>query len=193
MAYKGDPHIYGLLAEFETPEDLLAAARTVRLEGYKKIDAYTPFPIHGLSDAVGFHKTRLPLIVLGGGILGALVGFGMQYFASAIHYPLNIGGRPLNSWPMFIIITFELTVLFAAASAVLGMLALNGLPQPYHPLFNAPNFELASHTHFFLCVESADPKFNLEETRKFLEGLKNKPNSVTIVPAGKLEKQPAAH
>jgi hypothetical protein len=178
-----DLGIYGLLAEFDRPEDLLRAAERARAEGFRRMDAYTPFPIHGLSEAVGFHQTRLPLIVLIGGIIGAVGGFMMQYWTSKYYYPLNIGGRPLNSWPQFIIITFELTILCAGLSAVLGMLALNGLPQPYHPLFNAPNFELASRTHFFLAIEATDPKFDLAQTRTFLHSLGAR---VTEVPVGRV-------
>lgn len=178
------PGIYGMLAQFEQPEHLIDAVRAARLAGYRKMDAYTPFPVHGLSDHLGFHKTRMPLIVLIGGIIGALTGYAMQYYLSAIDYPINIGGRPLNSWPSFIVITFEMTILFAGFAAVFGMLALNGLPQPYHPLFNVDMFELASRSHFFLCIESGDEKFDLAETRRFLESLEVKPSSVAIVPAG---------
>ncbi len=179
-------HIYGLLAEFDDPDKLLDAARAAHKAGYKKMDGYTPFPIHGLAAALGLRQTRLPLIVLAGGIIGCVGGFFMQYFASVIHYPMNIGGRPFNSWPSFIIITFETTILCAGLSAVLGMLALNGLPQPYHPLFNVANFELASRTHFFLCIEAIDRKFDLTQTAEFLKSLN--PGSITIVPAGKLQK-----
>jgi hypothetical protein len=182
---KKDPKIYGLVAEFDSPEAVLEAARRAHAEGYRVMDAYTPFPVHGLSDAIGFKRTRLPLIVLLGGLTGAIGGFGMQYFANVIHYPINIGGRPHNSWPAFIIPTFEMTILFSALSAVLGMLALNGLPQPYHPLFNVPSFELASRSHFFLCIEAKDPKFNLEATRQFLELLA--PRSVSVVPTGRIK------
>lgn len=187
------PTVYGLLAEFEQPEHLIDAVRAARIAGYRKMDAYTPFPVHGLSDHLGFHKTKLPLIVLVGGIIGALSGYGMQWYLSVIEYPLNIGGRPLNSWPAFIIITFEMTILFAGLSAVLGMLALNGLPQPYHPLFGVPGFELASRSHFFLCIESGDGKFDLSETRQFLESLEVKPNSISIVPTGETRRVAEIH
>lgn len=164
--------IYGILAEFDSADELLAASRKTYAEGYRQMDAYTPYPVHELAEAVGFKKARLPLIVLIGALVGAALGFGMQYYASVHSYPLNIGGRPLNSWPSFVPITFELTILVAAFSAVLGMFALNGLPMPYHPVFNAPRFALASREQFFLCVESIDPKFDRSQTRKFLEGLK---------------------
>jgi hypothetical protein len=163
--------LYGLMAEFDNPGDLLAAARTARADGYRKMDAYTPMPIHGLSEAVGVHHTRLPLLVLLGGLLGCATGFLMQWYVETNVFPLNVGGRPHNSWPAFIPITFEVTILFAAITAVLGMLALNGLPMPYHPVFNTPNFALASRTRFFLCIEAKDPKFDLDATRKFLEEL----------------------
>jgi mono/diheme cytochrome c family protein len=181
------PHIYGLLAEFEGPEQLLAATRAAHRAGYRRMDAYTPFPVHGLAQALGLRQTRLPWIVLAGGIIGCLGGFGMQYFAYVIHYPLNIGGRPLNSWPSWIIITFEMTILCAAFSAVFGMLALNGLPRPYHPLFYVPSFELASRTHFFLCIEAADAKFDLHDTQVFLRSLR--PSDIAIVPASKLKEE----
>ncbi len=163
--------LYGLMAEFENPEEVVAAARRAYAEGYRKMDAYSPFPIEELSEAIGSHHTVLPWIVLAGGVAGALTGFFLQYFVAAVVYPLNIGGRPPNSWPAFIPITFELTVLFAAISAVVGMLVLNGLPKPYHPVFNVPGFERASRNRFFLCIESADPKFNAELTRRFLTSL----------------------
>ncbi len=163
--------LYGIMAEFDDPEELVQATQRAYEAGYRTMDAYSPFPVHGLSQALGHRGVRLPYIVLIGGLVGAAAGFGLQYFASAIDYPVNIGGRPFNSWPAFIPITFELTILVAALSAVLGMLGLNGLPQPYHPVFNVPNFELASRSHFFLCIESTDPQFDPVETRRFLESL----------------------
>lgn len=164
--------IYGLMAEFGTPEDLLSAAHSASEAGYKRMDAFTPLPIEGLAEAVGFHRTLLPVIVMIGGILGGSAGFSMQYYANVIGFPLNIGGKPYDSWPAFIPITFELTILGAALSAVLGLLALNGLPTPYHPVFNVPEFELASRSHFFLCIKARDPKFDLVKTKEFLAGLK---------------------
>jgi hypothetical protein len=164
--------IYGLLAEFERPEELLAAAHKAHEAGYRRLDAFSPLPIEGLSEALGFHGTKLPMIVMVGGCFGAVFGFGMQYFAAVINYPWNVGGKPLNSWPAFIPITFEVTIAFAAISTVLGMLALNGLPTPYHPVFNVPRFAMASRDRFFLCVKSRDAKFDVVKTRQFLESLK---------------------
>jgi hypothetical protein len=162
--------LYGLMAEFATPEALLEAAQRAHDAGYRRMDAYSPFPVDGLAEAIGFHKTRLPLLVLIGGIVGCVGGFYLQYWAAVIDYPLNIGGRPLNSWPMFIPVTFELTILVAGLTAVLGLLALNGLPMPYHPVFNVERFQFATRNRFFLCIESADSKFEQEATRRFLEG-----------------------
>jgi Protein of unknown function (DUF3341) len=163
--------IYGLMAEFEDPNHLVAAAHRAYHEGYRAMDAYSPMPIEELPDAIGFRHTRLPLIVLIGGIVGCVGGFLLQWWAASVAYPLNIGGKPYNSWPMFIPITFECTILGAALAAVLGMLALNGLPQPYHPVFNVARFALASRNRFFLCIEARDPKFDLHGTRAFLETL----------------------
>jgi hypothetical protein len=171
--------LYGLMAEFDTPEELLAAARRARDAGYRQMAAYTPFPVEGLAEAIGFRRTWLPLIVLIGGIIGCLSGYLLQYWTSVIDYPLNIGGRPLHSWPAFVVVTFELTVLFAALSAVLGMLALNGLPMPYHPVFNVPRFAFATRDRFFLCLEATDPQFDREETRRFLE--RSQPRQVSEV------------
>jgi hypothetical protein len=166
-----NPMIYGLLAEFKTPEALIEATHKTHEAGYRKMDAYTPYPIEEVGHALGARGTRLPYIVLAGGVFGAVFGFLMQYYASVIDYPLNVGGRPYFSWPSFIPGAFETTVFVAAFAAVLGMLALNGLPQPYHPVFGVPGFEAASRDRFFLQIEARDPKFDLEETRWFLESL----------------------
>jgi hypothetical protein len=163
--------LYGLMAEFETPDAVVEAARRAHAQGYRRMDAYSPFPIEELSEAVGFHKTRVPLIVLIGGIIGGLTGYLMQYYLMAVDYPLQIGGKPFNSWPQYIPITFEMTVLFASAAGVIGMLALNGLPMPYHPVFNVPRFEHASSDRFFLVIEARDPKFKRDETASFLQSL----------------------
>ncbi len=163
--------IYGVMAEFDSPTGLVNAAREARAKGYRKLDAYSPFPIEELSEALHLHKNRLPLIVLVGGILGGLTGYLMQYYVTVLYFPINIGGRPLHSWPAYIIITFELTILFAAIAAVLGLLALCGLPMPYHPVFNIPRFALASRTRFFLCIEATDPMFDRKATSDFLETL----------------------
>jgi hypothetical protein len=163
--------IYGLMAEFRSPETLLHAAERASREGFKRMDAYTPFPVEGLAEAIGFSRTRMPLIVLIGGIIGCVGGYFLQYWVAVLDYPLNVGGRPLNSWPAFVPVTFELTILSAALAAFFGVLALNGLPMPYHPVFNVEQFELASRNHFFLCIEAVDPKFDADATRKFLESL----------------------
>jgi len=163
--------VFGLLAEFGEQDALLDAARKVRAAGYEHVDAYTPYPVEDLSDELGFRTTRVPLLVLLGGILGAAGGFLLQYWLNVLDYPINVGGRPLNSIPSWIIITFELTILTAALFAVLGMLALNGLPRPHHPVFNVPEFALASTNRFFLSIEATDPRFDLRVTREFLEGL----------------------
>ena len=164
-------HVYGLMAEFEDPNALVAAAHRARLEGYRRMDAYSPFPIEELHEALGLPPTRLPLIVLVGGLVGAVAGYALQYWVSVIENPLNVGGKPLHSWAAFIPITFETTILVAALAAVLGMLALNGLPMPYHPVFNVSRFALASRNRFFICIEARDPRFDLEATRHFLQTL----------------------
>jgi len=166
-----DAQIYGLLAEFGSPAELLEAARAAHRVGYKRMDGFSPFPVEGLAEALGMHRTRLPYLVLLGGILGAISGYGMQYYASVISYPLNVGGRPLNSWPAFVPVTFELAILGAALTAVIGMLMLNGLPRPYHPLFGVDAFAHATQDRFFLCIEAADPLFDRQTTREFLATL----------------------
>jgi hypothetical protein len=171
--------IYGLMAEFEDPTSLVTATERAHHEGYRRMDAYSPYPIEELHDALGARHTKLPLIVLIGGLVGCIGGYALQYWSSVIAYPLNIGGKPLHSWPAFIPVTFECTILAAALSCVLGMLALNGLPMPYHPVFNLARFALASRNRFFLCIEAKDPKFDLEATRRFLESLE--PREVSTV------------
>jgi hypothetical protein len=163
--------LHGVIAEFESPAALIEAARQAREAGYRRMDAYTPYPIEELAHALALPRTKLPVLVLAGGALGCATGLAMQWFATAVHYPVNVGGRPLASWPSYVPITFELTVLFAAIAAVLGMLALNGLPMPYHPVFSVPRFALASRDRFFLCIESADPLFDIEKTKAFLASL----------------------
>jgi hypothetical protein len=175
-----DSSKYGLMAEFLGPHELLTAARRAYAEGYRKMDAHSPESVEGLAEAIGFRRTRVPLIVLLGGLSGCFGALFMQSYSAAVSYPLNVGGRPYNSWPSFIPITFELTVLGAALAGVIGMLALNGLPQPFHPLFNVPEFSRASRNGYFLSIESADPHFDPERTRSFLEALR--PSSVYEVP-----------
>jgi hypothetical protein len=159
------------MAEFESPTALVHAARAAREKGYRKLDAYSPFPIEDLSDALDLHKNRLPLIVLAGGIMGLIGGYLLQYYVTVWQFPINIGGRPLHSWPSYIVIAFETTILCAAGSAVLGLLALCGLPMPYHPVFNVRRFALASRNRFFLCIEAADPLFDRNVTSAFLHSL----------------------
>ena len=159
------------MAEFESPTALVAAANKTREAGYVHVDAYSPIPIEELHHAIGFKSTKLPLMVLIGGLLGAAGGFSLEYWVSAVAYPLNIGGKPLVSWPMFIPVTFECTILGAALTAVFGMFALNKLPQPYHPVFNVPRFAMASRNRFFLCIESTDKQFDIERTKAFLDTL----------------------
>ena len=164
--------IYGLVAEFESPDQLLDAAHHAREAGYRSIDAFSPMPIEGLAEAVGFQSTRLPLVVLLAGMFGAAGGFFLQWYANVLSFPLNVDGKPFNSWPAFIPITFELTILCAALAATFGMLAMNGLPTPYHPLFNVPRFARATRGRFFLCIKARDKKFDMGSARKFLESLK---------------------
>ena len=174
------PALYGLMAEFETPTELVNACKAAYAEGYRDMDAYSPFPIEEASEAIGFHKTAVPLVTLTGGILGGLSGFALQYWINVISYPLNIGGKPYDSWPAFIVPTFEMTILFAGIVGMFGMFALNGLPQPYHPVFNVDRFSKVTRDRFFLCVEAADPKFDLTSTHQFMERLK--PLSISEVP-----------
>lgn len=162
---------HGLMAEFEKPEELLEAATRTHAEGYRKIDAYSPMPVHGLGAAIGFTHTNLPIATFVCGVIGAIAGYGLQYWVHVIDYPLNIAGRPLHSGPMFIPVAFELTILFAALGTLIGLFLLNGLPQPYHPVFNVPAFARASQDRFFLCIESEDPKYDAAGTRSFLQGL----------------------
>ena len=164
-------HLYGVMAQFDNPSQLVAAAHETYAAGYRQINGYSPFPIEELDKAIGFKRTTLPLIVFAGGLLGGLGGFFMQYWMEVMDYPIIVGGKPFNSWPAFIPITFECTVLAAAFSAVLGMLALNKLPQPYHPVFNAPSFALATRDSFFLVIETKDPKFEHDEAVRFLKSL----------------------
>jgi hypothetical protein len=170
---------YGLMAEFDDPGALVTATSKAHEAGYRRMDAYSPFPIEELHQAMGAHHSRLPLIVLIGGLVGCIGGFALQYWVSVMAYPLNIGGRPFNSWPAFIPVTFECTILGASLAAVLGMLALNGLPMPYHAVFNVTRFALASRNRFFLCIEARDRQFDLDATRSFLESLG--PREVSVV------------
>jgi hypothetical protein len=170
---------YGVLAEFDSPAALLAAAEKTTAAGFSRTDAFTPFPIHCLDDAIGFKENKIAPIILAGGILGLLGGFGLQYYCQVIAYPMNIGGRPYYSWVAWIPPMFEMTILFAALFAAIGMIALNGLPRPYHPVFSAPRFALASQERFFLVIEATDPKFDLERTRAFLADLN--PRDVVVV------------
>ncbi len=176
-----DTGTYGLMAEFDNVNDAVIAARRTYGAGYRKIDAYAPFPVEELSEAIGFHKNGVALVCLIGGLLGGTAAFTLQWWIATISYPVNIGGRPLNSWPSFIIVTFEMTILFGGLSAVFGMLALNGLPMPYHPVFNVPQFESVTRDHFFVMIFSSDKNYDATATRRFLEELG--PISVSEVPS----------
>lgn len=169
----------GLVAEFTHPDDLVRAIERTREAGYRKYDAFSPYPLEEFVDAMHAHSTPLPWIVLAGGATGAFTGWALQFWSNMYAYPMNIGGRPLNSWPSFIVVIFEMTILFAAFAAVLGMFALNGLPRPYHPLFNVPGFERASSDRYFIYIEAEDKLFDREATAQFLEGLG--PNEVVAV------------
>jgi len=174
------PTLHGLLAEFDTPSEILTATRRAYLEGYRNMDAYTPFPVNDLDKALGMQKSAVPLITLIGGILGGGTAYILQWWINTIAYPINVGGRPLHSWPSFIPVTFEMTVLFAGFGAFFGMLALNKLPMPYHPIFNSEVYANATRDKFLLCIEATDPRFDRAETEKFLLALN--PRSVTEVP-----------
>jgi hypothetical protein len=171
---------YGLMAEFDSVNSLVDAANRTREAGYKRIDAYSPFPVEGLAEAIGFHHDEVPLVVLIGAVLGGLGGYLLQYWISVVSYPINVGGKPYHSWPAFIVVTFEMTILFGGIFAVFGMLALNGLPMPYHPVFNVPRFAFATKDRFFLIVFSSDPKYNPVEVRRLLESFG--PRSISEVP-----------
>ena len=173
--------IHGAMAEFDTPEDLLHAAERAYAQGYRRMDAYTPIPVEGLAEAIGFKHNNVAFAVLIGGILGCTGGYGLLYWITVIAYPLNVGGRPLHSWPAYIPITFECMILLASLTALVSMLAMNGLPQPYHPVFNVARFARASRDGFFLCIESSDPNFRTAETLQFLRDIGGR--EVTVVPA----------
>ncbi|MFL6452341.1 MAG: DUF3341 domain-containing protein [Bryobacteraceae bacterium] len=175
------PAIHGAMAEFESPEELIAACEEAYAHGYRRMDAYAPMPVEGLAEAIGYKKNKVSLAVLIGGSCGAIGGFTLLEWIAGIAYPHNVGGRPLNSWPSWIPITFECMILFSAITSLICVLAMNGLPQPYHPVFNVPEFTRASIDRFFLCIESSDPKFRTEETLEFLRGLGG--SEVTVVPA----------
>jgi hypothetical protein len=180
MATAQQTEMHGTMAEFETPVELMSAIKSARGAGYERMDAYAPHEIHGLDKALGLPPSRLPLYILLGGIAGALLGYGLQYYASVQSYPLNIGGRPNHSWPAFIVVTFEMTILCAGLTAVVGLILLCKLPRPYHPVFNAPQFLRASQDRFFLCIEAADPLYDASAIRRFFEGMQ--PLSIAEVP-----------
>lgn len=175
------PQIYGTIAEYDDPDNLLKAAKRAYAEGYRKMEAYSPFPIHGLAEAIGFHKNYVALCTLLAGLTGAIAAFGMQYIATVLHYPYSIGGRPNFSWPAYIPITFEGMVLLASFTCGISMLLFNGLPSPYHSVMNAKNFHRATSDRFFLCIESADPKYSAEGTKQFLETADPRPLEVSEV------------
>ncbi|HLH29944.1 MAG TPA: DUF3341 domain-containing protein [Terriglobia bacterium] len=160
--------IYGLLAEFKEPEKLVEIATQAREAGYRRIDGFSPYPVEGLAEALGSHHTKIPVIALVGGLIGCFGGYFMLYSSAVAFYPINVAGRPFHSWPMFIPITFELTILFSGLFTVVGLLASNGLPKPHHPVFAVPQFSLATDDRFFFCIEAADPSFDPEKSRDFL-------------------------
>jgi len=166
-----EPKTYGVVAEFADADSVLAAAHKAAEAGYTVMDAYSPVPVHGLDAALGRKPSKLPWMVFAGGVTGCLVGFGMQVWMAHVDYPWNVGGRPTISWPAFIPVTFELTILFSALTTVIGMFALNGLPRPHHPIFNTPDFDRSTIDHYFLCIEATDPKFDEAEATAFLQDL----------------------
>jgi hypothetical protein len=174
------PAVFGILAEFDDADALLGAARRVRDAGYTRLDAYSPYPLSDVAEALGMSRTAVPALMLAGGLVGCVAGFLMQYWINVMDYPINVGGRPANSWPSFIPVTFELTVLTSALVGLFGLLAMCGLPRLYHPVFNVGGFLRASRDRFFLCVESADPRFDRAGTAELLASLS--PRAVTEVP-----------
>ena len=181
MSEKPQPKVYGLVAEYEDPDELMSVVKQARSAGYTTVDAYSPFPIHGMHEAMNMGNTYMPTLTLIGGLTGLATAFILQYVGTVLHYPYDVAGRPFFSWPAYVPIMFELTILFAAFTAGLGMLALCGLPRPYHSVMNTPNFERASSDRFFYCIEATDPKYDAESTRRFLEDMSPKPVSVSEV------------
>ena len=181
VTLNGLPSIHGAMAEFRTPEDLIAACHRAYARGYRQMDAYAPMPVEGLAEAIGYKRNKVALFVLIGGLCGVTGGFGLLEWICVVAYPHNVGGRPMNSWPSFIPITFECMILLASLTGFFTMLAMNGLPKPYHPVFNVPAFDRASVDRFFLCIESSDAKFRTEETLQFLR--ETGASEVTVVPA----------
>lgn len=181
MAHKEEPQVYGIVAEYADPDELMSAVKQGHAAGFSKVDAYSPFPIHGLAEAMGVTKSSIPFLTLSAGLTGTATAFLLQYIGTVVHYPFDIAGRPNFSWPAYVPIMFELTILFAAFTAGLSMILLNGLPMPYHPVMNTPNFERATSDRFFYCIETTDPKYNAEDTRAFLEGMSPKPVAVNEV------------
>jgi hypothetical protein len=163
--------VWGLMAEFASADELIAAARRAREAGYVRAEAYAPFHVEGLADALGFERNSVPFFTFAGALVGGIGGYLLQWYSAVIDFPLNIGGRPLNSWPMFVPVTFEMAVLGGALAAVISMFAASGLPRLRHPVFAAPDFELATRNRFFLCLRSDDPAFEADRARELLEGL----------------------
>ncbi|MBL8087343.1 MAG: DUF3341 domain-containing protein [Chthonomonas sp.] len=171
VAIQNDPMFHGIVAEFHASEDILRAANRVREAGYTQLDCYTPFPVHGLDDAIGFKCAKVQWSIFLAGLAGLVTGMGLEAWVNMVGYPMNVGGRPKFSWPSFIPVAYECTILFAGLAAAISMLLFNGLPRPYHPIFNTPNFERASQDTFFLCVEKSDPNFDEKEVHALLQKL----------------------